>query len=74
MKVIYIEWLDSSSTHGWQKNIPNSTLKCTSVGYLIDETREKLTMAMSHDVDNNNYCQFMEIPKRVITKKRFLNI
>lgn len=72
-KIVNVEWIDSSSTLGWGRK-PESTLKCSSIGHLVDETKQKITIAQNYDHDNGTYGQFTEIPKVAITKKRFVKI
>lgn len=80
--IVEITWTDANSSHGWTAPDELEELlaaPCHTVGYLIHETREALTLAGSLDLSNkenvepiNAACGTMVIPKKMITARRTL--
>lgn len=67
-----VEWVDSGHTPQWRSpdQIPDYPATCVTVGFIIHDTKEALTLAQTVRVDNNygdvNGC--MTIPKCCIKK------
>lgn len=68
-KLVFIEWLDSSQTHGWNavEDIPTGISKCQSVGWLIADSDESKTLAPHVVLGDqpgfpNQGCGVMSIP------------
>jgi hypothetical protein len=68
MKVVEIDWEDSCSQYGWadKKRVDKPTMTCKSVGILIHEDKE--TVTVSHSVNPNHCSSPMTIPRRAINK------
>jgi hypothetical protein len=48
MKLVLVEWVDSSSRHCWTRlneRKGSELLRCRSVGWLVEETKEVLVLA-----------------------------
>lgn len=76
MKRLEVEWRDSYQTHGWEQIEKTKTetaepnyLNCTSVGYLIDDSNDRLTLAMSLG-QHANAADFLTIPREAILNMR----
>ena len=52
-RIVWIEWLDSNTTHGWRtkETTPQDMdhLRCESIGFLVDETDDLVSIASSWD-------------------------
>lgn len=72
MKIIAVEWVDSSSMSGWVKRneLCCDSLIITSVGYLIEENDDNIVITSSYNVDE--YISPLTIPKCSIIKRRFI--
>lgn len=65
MKLVLVEWVDSTSSTGWE-NDPDLELSiCKTVGYLTRKTKEKVVLAQSIS-DNNNVDNKFAIPRGCI--------
>lgn len=75
MKIQYIEWLDHCSySSGWSTDTTDRVLlTCESVGFLIEEDKNKVVLAQSRGVqDPPAYADFMVIAKKLIKKRTTL--
>lgn len=76
--LIEIEWVDSSHGGGWQfmADLDAEPQHCYTVGYLVRETDDAVTVATSVGVGNDGLvsqvCDCMTIPKSVIEKRRVI--
>lgn len=76
-KLVAVDWIDSSSSNGWI-DMPNRdfrlNLKCSSVGYLVHEEKDRVRVSASIAFDNNgNADQFnntITIPRVAIQRIR----
>ena len=76
-KIIYIEWVDAVGADGWSKMSyveRQGLTNIKTVGFLLKETKEALTVIHSLDVDNTNSGAWMVIPTAQIKKRKFLKI
>ena len=77
MKALHLEWIDSSAMAGrvWQDRESVSeqvVCRCTTIGFVIKETRDSITIAGS--MEGKNYVSGdMTIPKSSIRKRRILS-
>ncbi len=65
-----VTWVDACSSQEW-KAIEGSDDKpspCVTVGFIVKETKKYIVVAGTLDVDNDNYCLAMTIPKKNITQ------
>jgi hypothetical protein len=69
--IVLVEWVDSASAHGWNHiDAINPALKvCTSVGFLIKETKDNLIVASSLSFDPDLCSGDISIPKVAIIKR-----
>lgn len=76
-KVIYIEWQDAVGADGWSRmsTIEKEGLaSIKTVGFLIKETKESVTVLHSIDVSNEQSGAWMVIPTAQIKKRKFLKL
>lgn len=71
MKLVEIQWLDATGADGWTTE--KSLLKETpaihnSVGYVIKENKEHITITMSFDEERESLGAWLLIPKSFIKK------
>ncbi len=63
---VYVEWLDSSTSTGWRDPDSDHDLGCISLGFLVKECDESVTIA--HSVAAiGHVCDQITIPKAAIT-------
>ena len=70
MKIVKVNWLDSNSNGGWHditsaKHIRPSL--CITIGYVIDEADDYITIASSLAVINDSVSDVMCIPKFAVS-------
>jgi|TARA_R110000824_G_scaffold172419_6_gene350237 hypothetical protein len=71
-KVYRIHWLDAwCQGAGWEDPPKQDGVLCETVGFIVDETKEMLTVAGSYD-GTKYYQQMMSIPKAIIKSKKVL--
>jgi hypothetical protein len=72
LPVYYLEWVDSASCRGWTEveRIDPSPKVCRSIGFLVMENKEVITIA-GHFSDNPDLCNGdITIPKVAIIKRK----
>lgn len=73
--LVFIEWDDASGSDGWiraEKLIESDDklARIKTVGYLVHEDKDSITLTMAHDTTNNNFGAFMSVPKSCIRKRK----
>ena len=71
MKLVYIEWLDASSSLGWHYLDKEGTSLICSTGWLINKTKKTVTISSSYN-DSGKFLDQLHIPACVIKKYRVL--
>ena len=83
MKLIYVEWLDSHTVHGWNslKELVESQKidPCKTIGWLVKKTDESILVVSSLSSDENPDVKTcaegnMVIPLSAIVKVRLLSV
>ena len=72
---VEIEWLDHSGGTGWakpEKYQSDRLSLCRTVGYVISEDRDQVTLMQSQDATYGNVQASMIISKRLILRRRRL--
>jgi hypothetical protein len=74
MKIIYIEWNDALSVEGWvnKTEMIGELALIKSVGFLVKESDEIITICVNFDETNDNYSCIMNIPKKWIKTKKII--
>ena len=72
---IWVEWVDSSSRHGWHdlKEAFIPTMVCQTLGWLVQERDDAITIALSGVFDGSSsapYAHLLCIPKVAIISRR----
>lgn len=75
LKCVSVEWVDSSSEHGWATGEGSSkqSLACHSVGYVVEDTPERLVISGHYAEEvTHSWHSPMAIPKvAIVSLKRF---
>ena len=80
MKILYIEWDDSSvwrewyDEHEFKEYIMKDDSMIPSVGILIEETKERIYLALNEDQSNKKHSGILMIPKSAIRKRKVLKL
>lgn len=63
-KLVTVEWVDAHSEDAWTdiEEIDNSPMVCRTVGYLIKETKQTVSVAGTVS-DDGQACCIMHIPR-----------
>ena len=69
-QLVKVKWVDSCFHTGWRKDASPST--CRTIGFLVQDTKEKLTLAMSVSPNTNNFSDAMCIPRCAVKKVKKL--
>ena len=76
MKVIYVEWVDSTSTAEWVdlEDVASDCIleSCYTVGYLVEEHPDYIVVSSTYS--SKNIIDPLSIPKGVIKKRRFIKL
>lgn len=65
MKIVFIKWIDSVRSFDWTllEDVDSNSMDCESVGFLIKETREYVTIAQNYGLKPEQVCNLITIPK-----------
>ena len=65
MRIIKINWVDSVRASDWTllEDVDDKLLDCVSVGFLIKETNEQITIAQNYGIKPEQVCNLMTIPR-----------
>lgn len=77
-ELVYLEWVDASAIHGWQSlddiQRDGAPLVIQSVGWIVHETDDAITLVAHMHKDNPNAVRQMSdpltIPKGIIRERR----
>lgn len=74
MNCVYVEWIDSETDDGWGKikDVSDNLTLCRTIGYLIKDSSDFVTIAHSWDEENDHVNGTIQIPKVAIKKKKFV--
>lgn len=69
LKVVHVEWLDSTAHADWDEVEEVLPLTLThSAGFLIKKTKNSLVLALSFDPDTGAINAYKQIPLKAIRK------
>ena len=69
---VRVDWVDSAFTQGWQRSWAKvRTSECSTIGYLIEKTKEQVVVAMGINEDGG-YGEALAIPRANVRKVRKL--
>lgn len=73
-KLVRVEWFDAVSVDGWTQSseIKPELHLIETVGILIAETDDVITVALNHDTTGDSYSCFINIPKPWIQSRKSL--
>lgn len=76
MKAMLVEWLDAESIDDWTPapEVDHTVASVFTLGWLISETFETLTLALNHDKKNEAYSCIIKIPKGMIVQRKLINV
>lgn len=77
MNDIYlIHWNDAESIDDWTElsQIDHEAALIKSIGWLINENKKTVTLALNHDTKNGSYSCLIKIPKGMISLKRKVSL
>ena len=65
MKIVVIDWVDSVRAFDWtlMEDVDEKSLDCVSVGFLLKETDEHITIAQNYGIKPEQVCNLITIPK-----------
>ena len=75
MKVVVIDWVDSVRAFDWTllEEVDEKSLDCISVGFLLKETDNYVTIAQNYGIKPEQVCNIITIPKCSIKNIREIN-
>ena len=71
-KVTLVHWKDAVADVGWEESVKSELHDCTSIGFVVDETKDALTLANTVSQDQSN-CR-IHIPKKWIQKRKDIEL
>jgi len=73
-KMALVEWQDAESVDDWtsEDEIDHSIAPVFSVGWLLKEDFEAITLALNHDRKNDSFSCIMKIPTGMVISKKIL--
>lgn len=74
-KVVHIQWVDAVGQLGWMKTEHVAPIPlCNTVGYLIGENKDMLTVSATTCDVLDNFSGCITIPKKMIKKRRMVKL
>lgn len=72
--IVLVIWTDAESVDAWthSNDLDHTITPIESVGWLIADTAESVTLALNHDTKNGNYSCIMKIPKGMVNSRKTL--
>ena len=63
--IVIIEWVDSVRASDWTyvEDVDEKPMDCISVGFLLKETEDSVTIAQNYGLKPEQVCNIMTIPK-----------
>jgi hypothetical protein len=63
-----VKWLDAESIDAWTEKdqVDHSLAPIVSIGWVIQQGDESLTIALNHDEKNESFSCMMKIPKGMV--------
>ena len=71
MKLIYVEWKDACTSHGWNYNEGMELMDVRTVGWVVQQDKTTVTIATSQS-KGGKFLDPITIPKHSITKMKTL--
>ncbi len=73
-ELVWIEWLDAVSTDEWTavEDVSSECHVIETVGWIVAETPETITLAPNHDRISDNVACYIAIPKAWIQDRKAL--
>ena len=64
-KIIVIDWVDSIRSFDWTliEDVDENSLECVSVGFILKETDDYITIAQNYGLEPEQVCNLITIPK-----------
>lgn len=64
-KIVIIDWVDSVRASDWTyiEDVDEKIMNCVSVGFLLKETDDSVTIAQNYGLKPEQVCNLMTIPK-----------
>jgi len=71
MNLVKVDWIDSETHMGWESaaEFMDKLNTVTTVGYLVYENEEQITIASSYDPEAEHYNSVIRIPKVCVTNR-----
>jgi hypothetical protein len=78
-QIIFIRWIDATGADGWVRaskliEDENKLAEIETIGYLVHEDKQSITLTMAKDISNGNCGAYMSIPKVCITKRKLIKV
>jgi len=76
-RLVIVEWIDSTRNIGWHAHEharENRDMRCSSVGFLVDDDRDHVTVASHIAWPRGEVCDTMTIPRCSIRRIRRLGV
>jgi hypothetical protein len=77
---VLIDWVDAAANNGWvtEPELETTTIPCTcqSLGFLVKETDESITLALSRTTTKGHapYADLITIPKVAIKRTKHIPV
>ena len=69
-----VTWLDAESIDSWTEGheIDHTIAPVMSIGWVLNDSFEGLTLALNHDTKNDSYSCIMKIPRGMIVTEKVI--
>ncbi len=75
-KAVFVRWRDSAHYRGWQNATGVSPMHCASIGWLIEETKGHIAIALSRSEDEDGlpWGEVEVIPRECIISTKVVKL
>ena len=73
-KMLWVKWRDTATYRGWREKQGCTVLDVESLGWLIEDTKGHLMIALGRSTDDDafSWAEIQVIPKGMVIEKRVL--
>ena len=74
-KAVYVRWRDAGGSSAWQVYEGLNVMPVESIGWVIEDTKDKLVIASSYDNrENRQWADITVIPRECVVSKKVVKL
>ncbi len=74
-KAVHVRWRDAGGSSAWQAYDGSAIMVIESIGWLIEDTKDKLVFASSYDDQpNRKWADVTTVPRECVVSKKVVKL